>query len=73
MIQESMTFIFTSFCSYIQLDLGQLKVKNDFSWHGGEESDPSAVRLDVHHAEVFIGRKLNCLVSWPGLFILLLQ
>ena len=41
-------------CSYIQLDLGQLKVTNDFSWHGGEESDPSAVRLDVLHAEVFI-------------------
>ncbi|VAI46163.1 unnamed protein product [Triticum turgidum subsp. durum] len=52
MIQESITFIFTSFCSYIQLDLGQLKVKNDFSWHGGEESDPSAVRLDVLHAEI---------------------
>jgi hypothetical protein len=42
-------------CSYIQLDLGQLKVRNDFSWHGGDESDPAAVRLDVLHAEVFIG------------------
>jgi vacuolar protein sorting-associated protein 13A/C len=37
---------------YIQLDLGQLKVRNDFSWHGGEESDPSSVRLDVLHAEI---------------------
>uniref|UniRef100_A0A0D9VFX1 C2 domain-containing protein n=1 Tax=Leersia perrieri TaxID=77586 RepID=A0A0D9VFX1_9ORYZ len=37
---------------YIQLDLGQLKIRNDFSWHGGEETDPSAVRLDVLHAEI---------------------
>uniref|UniRef100_A0ACD5YZI2 Uncharacterized protein n=1 Tax=Avena sativa TaxID=4498 RepID=A0ACD5YZI2_AVESA len=37
---------------YIQFDLGQLKVRNDFSWHGGEESDPSSVRLDVLHAEI---------------------
>ncbi|WVZ75446.1 hypothetical protein U9M48_023496 [Paspalum notatum var. saurae] len=37
---------------YIQLDLGQLKVRNEFSWHGGEETDPSAVRLDVLHAEI---------------------
>ncbi|XP_015689233.1 uncharacterized protein LOC102707936 [Oryza brachyantha] len=37
---------------YIQLDLGQLKISNDFSWHGGEESDPSAVRLDILHAEI---------------------
>ncbi|CAL5058295.1 unnamed protein product [Urochloa decumbens] len=37
---------------YIQLDLGQLKLRNEFSWHGGEETDPSAVRLDVLHAEI---------------------
>ncbi|KAL6841988.1 hypothetical protein ACP4OV_028188 [Aristida adscensionis] len=36
----------------IQLDLGQLKVRNEFSWHGGEENDPSAVRLDVLNAEI---------------------
>jgi len=37
---------------YIQFDLGQLKVRNEFSWHGGKETDPSAVRLDVLHAEI---------------------
>ncbi|XP_062223332.1 uncharacterized protein LOC133922148 [Phragmites australis] len=37
---------------YIQLDLGQLKVRNELSWHGGEESDPSAVRLDILNAEI---------------------
>ncbi|KAL6634351.1 hypothetical protein ACP70R_027022 [Stipagrostis hirtigluma subsp. patula] len=37
---------------YIQLDLGQLKVRNEFSWHGAEESDPSAVRLDILNAEI---------------------
>ncbi|XP_062219043.1 uncharacterized protein LOC133918926 [Phragmites australis] len=37
---------------YIQLDLGQLKVRNEFSWHGGEESDPSAVWLDILSAEI---------------------
>uniref|UniRef100_A0A0E0JZX1 Uncharacterized protein n=1 Tax=Oryza punctata TaxID=4537 RepID=A0A0E0JZX1_ORYPU len=37
---------------YIQLDLGQLKVRDDFCWHGGEESDPSAVRVDILQAEI---------------------
>ncbi|BAF08745.2 Os02g0470400 [Oryza sativa Japonica Group] len=37
---------------YIQLDLGQLKVRNGFCWRGGEESDPSAVRLDILQAEI---------------------
>lgn len=39
-------------CSFIQLDLGQLKVTNEFSWYGSPEKDPSAVHIDVLHAEV---------------------
>lgn len=49
---HKMALILIHSCSYIQLDLGQLKVRNEFSWHGGEETDLSAVRLDVLHAEV---------------------
>jgi hypothetical protein len=52
MIPKCMTFAIVCSCSYIQLDLGQLKVSNEFSWHGGKESDPSAVRLDILNAEV---------------------
>lgn len=37
---------------YMQLDLGQLQVKNSFSWHGCKESDPSAVHLDILDAEI---------------------
>ncbi|ONI27903.1 hypothetical protein PRUPE_1G110200 [Prunus persica] len=37
---------------FIQLDLGQLKVTNEFSWHGSPEKDPSAVHIDVLHAEI---------------------
>ncbi|KAJ1696999.1 hypothetical protein LUZ63_005511 [Rhynchospora breviuscula] len=37
---------------YMQLDLGKLKVKNTFSWHGNKDSDPSAVHLDILHAEI---------------------
>ncbi|XP_010500318.2 PREDICTED: uncharacterized protein LOC104777719 [Camelina sativa] len=37
---------------YIQLDLGQLEVSNDISWHGCPEKDPSAVRVDVLHAKI---------------------
>ncbi|KAG2726780.1 hypothetical protein I3760_01G128300 [Carya illinoinensis] len=37
---------------FIQLDLGQLQVTNKFSWHGSPEKDPSAVRIDVLHAEI---------------------
>ncbi|KAM7278379.1 hypothetical protein ACFE04_005513 [Oxalis oulophora] len=37
---------------FIQLDLGQLRVTNDFSWHGCPEKDPSAVHLDILHAEI---------------------
>jgi len=29
-------------------------VTNEFSWHGGPEKDPSAVHIDVLHAEVDI-------------------
>jgi len=50
-----MTLMLILSCSYIQFDLGQLKIRNEFSWHGGEETDPSAVRLDVLHAEVSNG------------------
>ena len=41
-------------CSYIQLDLGQLEISNEISWHGCPEKDPSAVRVDVLHAKVRI-------------------
>ncbi|CAN8243432.1 unnamed protein product, partial [Cochlearia groenlandica] len=37
---------------YIQLDLGQLEVSNEISWHGCPEKDPSAVRVDVLHAKI---------------------
>ncbi|XP_050117405.1 uncharacterized protein LOC126595103 isoform X2 [Malus sylvestris] len=37
---------------FIQLDLGQLKVTNEFSWYGSPEKDPSAVHIDVLHAEI---------------------
>ncbi|XP_057959044.1 uncharacterized protein LOC131151699 [Malania oleifera] len=37
---------------FIQLDLGQLRVMNEFHWHGCPEKDPSAVHLDVLHAEI---------------------
>ncbi|KAK4798434.1 hypothetical protein SAY86_030760 [Trapa natans] len=37
---------------FIQLDLGQLQVRNELRWHGYPEEDPSAVRVDVLHAEI---------------------
>ncbi|KAJ6768459.1 hypothetical protein OIU74_022180, partial [Salix koriyanagi] len=37
---------------FIQLDLGQLQVTNELSWHGSAEKDPSAVHMDVLHAEI---------------------
>ncbi|WOL14400.1 hypothetical protein Cni_G23180 [Canna indica] len=37
---------------YMQLDLGQLQVNNSFTWHGCKESDPSAIHLDILHAEI---------------------
>ncbi|KAA8527969.1 hypothetical protein F0562_035162 [Nyssa sinensis] len=37
---------------FMQLDLGQLRVRNEFSWHGCPEKDPSAVHLDVLDAEI---------------------
>ncbi|CAL9040995.1 unnamed protein product [Musa banksii] len=37
---------------YMQLDLGQLQVKNSFSWHGCKENNPSAIHLDILHAEI---------------------
>ncbi|OVA16691.1 Peroxin/Ferlin domain [Macleaya cordata] len=38
---------------FMQLDLGQLQVTNEISWHGSSVKDPSAVHLDVLHAEIF--------------------
>ncbi|XP_035834787.1 uncharacterized protein LOC110887015 isoform X3 [Helianthus annuus] len=37
---------------FLQLDLGQLSVTNKVSWHGPED-DPSAVHLDILHAQIF--------------------
>ncbi|XP_068666865.1 uncharacterized protein [Aristolochia californica] len=37
---------------FMQLDLGQLHVKNSVCWHGCPETDPSAVHLDVLQAEM---------------------
>ncbi|KAI6692875.1 hypothetical protein NL676_020585, partial [Syzygium grande] len=37
---------------FIQLDLGQLQVTNDISWHGCPEKDPSAVHVDLLQAKV---------------------
>ncbi|XP_065863891.1 uncharacterized protein [Euphorbia lathyris] len=37
---------------FIQLDLGQLEVTNELSWHGSPEKDPSAVHIDVLHAKI---------------------
>ncbi|GMH18990.1 hypothetical protein Nepgr_020831 [Nepenthes gracilis] len=48
---------------YMQLDLGQLEVKNEFSWHGCPQNDPSAVHLDVLHAEI---RGINMAVGIDG-------
>lgn len=41
-----------SYRSFIQLDVGLLKITNEISWHGFPEKDPSAVHLDILHAEV---------------------
>ncbi|KAE9455056.1 hypothetical protein C3L33_13039, partial [Rhododendron williamsianum] len=38
--------------NFMQLDLGQLRVRNEFSWHGSPEKDPSAVHLDILYAEI---------------------
>ncbi|XP_017974971.1 PREDICTED: uncharacterized protein LOC18603726 [Theobroma cacao] len=37
---------------FIQLDVGLLKITNEISWHGFREKDPSAVHLDILHAEI---------------------
>ncbi|XP_020230234.1 uncharacterized protein LOC109811015 [Cajanus cajan] len=37
---------------FIQLDLGKLQIKNEFSWHGSQEEDPSAVHIDLLHAQI---------------------
>ncbi|KAK1425949.1 hypothetical protein QVD17_14616 [Tagetes erecta] len=38
--------------SFLQLDLGHLCVTNEVSWHGPVD-DPSAVHLDILHAQIF--------------------
>ncbi|KAH1088253.1 hypothetical protein AAZX31_07G215500 [Glycine max] len=37
---------------FIQLDLGKLQIKNEFSWYGSQEEDPSAVHIDLLHAQI---------------------
>ncbi|XP_027330645.1 uncharacterized protein LOC113846496 isoform X2 [Abrus precatorius] len=37
---------------FIQLDLGKLQIKNEFSWHGSREDDTSAVHIDLLHAQI---------------------
>ncbi|KAE9602547.1 putative vacuolar protein sorting-associated protein [Lupinus albus] len=37
---------------FIQLDLGKLHIKNEFSWYGSHEDDPSAVHIDLLHAQI---------------------
>ncbi|KAL5700718.1 hypothetical protein ACHQM5_026131 [Ranunculus cassubicifolius] len=37
---------------FLQLDMGQLKVVNEFHWYGCPDKDPSAVHLDILHAEI---------------------
>ena len=43
----------------MQLDLGQLQVRNTFSWHGCEDEDPSAIHLDILLAEVSLSLSLS--------------
>ncbi|XP_010679516.3 uncharacterized protein LOC104894866 isoform X2 [Beta vulgaris subsp. vulgaris] len=37
---------------FMQLDLGQLQIRNEISWHGCPDNDPAAVHLDVLRAEI---------------------
>lgn len=37
---------------FMQLDLGYLKVSNEFEWHGGLKENDSAIHLDVLSAEI---------------------
>lgn len=37
---------------FMQLDLGHLRVQNEFCWFGFPEKDPSAVHLDILDAEI---------------------
>lgn len=53
----------------MQLDLGRLIVRNEFTWHGCKDEDPSAVHLDVLHAEVglvplFLCSWFFCISEW---------
>ncbi|XP_028786889.1 uncharacterized protein LOC114742843 [Neltuma alba] len=37
---------------FLQLDLGRLQITNELSWHGSQEKDPSAVHIDLLHAQI---------------------
>lgn len=41
------------------MDFGQLRVTNSLSRNGNYREDPSAVHVDVIHAEVFLELKKN--------------
>ena len=51
----------------MQLDLGQLRISNEFSWHGCStgcpKNDPSAVHLDVLRAEVSYSDEKICVLT----------
>lgn len=49
--------------NFMQLDLGHLKMSNNFEWHGCKENDPSAVHLDVLNAEIM---GMNMVVGIDG-------
>ncbi|XP_043726204.1 uncharacterized protein LOC122672780 isoform X2 [Telopea speciosissima] len=49
---------------FLQLDLGQLQVRNEFSWYGCPDNDASAVHLDILHAEIL---GINMAVGVNGL------
>ncbi|XP_042475866.1 uncharacterized protein LOC122057714 isoform X2 [Macadamia integrifolia] len=49
---------------FLQLDLGQLQVRNEFRWYGCPDNDDSAVHLDVLHAEIL---GINMAVGVNGL------
>lgn len=50
-IKMLILFIFLIF-SFLQLDLGKLQITNELTWHGSQEKDPSAVHIDLIHAQV---------------------
>lgn len=57
----------------MQLDLGHLRVRNTFRWHGNPEKDASAVHLDILDAEVVTGIHLLKFVNDLMLFLFSIQ